>query len=117
MSTQPYGKFSGMNTTPLTVNTIGTTPAGTKVFAKVLVTAEVGQAIASEGDIFRSVKNASAALTIYLAETIANASAANGYPLAPGEALTILGPSGSGWKGDMFAVASGDGATLAVIQF
>jgi hypothetical protein len=112
MSTRPYTKFSNMNTTPVAV-----TSAGVKVFAKVLAVDQIGLQ-ATEGDICRLVTNTDAANTVYLAETLANATAANGYPLAPGKDFVFMGPSGVGWLGDVYA-ATGSGltATLGVMSF
>lgn len=100
-----YGKFSGMTVAEVVPAADGSTQA----FVKVTAANQVGDQ-AAEGDIFRAITNKDAALTMYIGETVANANAAI-YPLRPGETFTLLGPSGVGWKGDLYI--KGDGAAKA----
>jgi len=108
MSTLPYGKFSGMVTTPITA-----AAAGAQAFSKVTAANQVGDQ-GSEGDIFRSITNEHSTLTMYLGMTQAAAAglATTGYPLRPGETFVLLGPSGVGWKGDLW-VAEATGVAVA----
>lgn len=108
MSTQPYGKFSGMATVPLVAAAVGV-----QAFAKVTAAQQIGNQ-ATEGDVFRSITNEHATLIIYLGETQAAAAglATTGYPLRPGESFVLLGPSGLGWKGDLW-IAEATGVAQA----
>lgn len=91
-------KFSGMTTAQL----VPAADGSTQVFAKVTSANQVGDQ-AQEGDLFRMISNVDSAQTIYLGETQAIANGATAYPLAPGKDLCLLGPSGIGWKGDLYA--------------
>jgi hypothetical protein len=108
MSSQPYGKFSGMATLPVTAAAVGV-----QAFAKVTSANQIGDQ-ATEGDIFRAITNESTTLTLYFGETQAKAAgfATTGYPLRPGETFCLMGPSGAGWKGDLW-VAEGTGVAVA----
>jgi hypothetical protein len=104
-------KFSGMTTSQVAPAADGST----QVFTKVTAAAQIGDQ-AAEGDLFRMITNTDTAQTIYLGETAAAANGANAYPLAPGKDLCLLGPSGIGWKGDLYAKGNAS-AVLAKMAF
>lgn len=91
-------KFSGMTTAQL----VPAADGSTQVFTKITPGNQVGDQ-AAEGELFRQVTNTDASQTIYLGETQAIANGATAYPLLPGKDLCLLGPSGIGWKGDLYA--------------
>lgn len=110
----PYGKFSGM----VVASAVPAADGSTKVFSAVTAAQQLGGAnsgAATEGDIFRLITNDSTTVAMFLGQTAGDA-ALGKYRLAPGKDFVLLGPSGVGWKGDLYV--KGDGAaTLSVMSF
>lgn len=110
MSTNPYGRQSGLNTTPVVA-----LAAGAQVFTK--ATAPATNSASEPGDTLRIIKNTHGSVTAYIASSQAGCiDTGLSYPLAPGEAITLLGPSGIGWGGDLWASSAGDAVSIAVIK-
>lgn len=113
MSTNPYGRQSGLNTTPNSAVAAG----GVKIFSKAANPAASMQATAGEGfDTIRILKN-KGSVDILIAETQAKSiDTAQAYALGAGEAITLLGPSGIGWGGDLWASSAGSAGVLHIIS-
>lgn len=116
-STEPVRVFTGM-----VVNGLGTSNAqialnastATKVFARDVTFASL--AIAGNGDAFRELTNEDAAITIYIGPTSA-VTAANGYPVKPGQPFGVAGGAGKLWLGDVWAIAASGTPLVATIQW
>jgi len=65
----------------------------------------------ASGAYYREIKNIDAAITIYLGGSTA-VTAANGYPLAPGDTFGIVGNPGSVW-----AIAASGTPSIAIVEW
>lgn len=114
MSTEPVRVQSGLVVSQVTPSAAA---GGTKVFSKIAVgdAQESGVVNSNETTGFRSMKNMSATVTMYFAETAAGATALAGWPLEPKETFTFAG-SGRVHTGNIYVL--GDGAAkLALLQY
>lgn len=106
MSTQAVRVRTGITPSQVALSAV----AATKIFAiNDLQSGDTGVIT------FRELKNADAAITIYIGGV--GVTAATGYPVLPGGSFEPLGPSGSGYCGDVYAIAASGTPTVGLIQW
>lgn len=108
-SQRPYTRHSAMTT-----QNVVAAAAGIQLFTK--VAANIGPN-ATEGDLYRRITNTHATLIVQVGETQAAAIGANGFRLAPGQVLPLMGPEGVGWAGDLWIFEATGVAVVSAMSF